>query len=145
MLSSKRYYILSFTWGFVMSLLGVVVSAAALAAGYKPTKNVYGWVFKIGNDWGGVSFGPTSVVCKNHSSTLLRHEFGHSIQNCYLGPVFIFAVAIPSAIRYWYREFLIRSNRKTRSELAPYDGVWFEGAATKLGMMYEEKKRRNEE
>lgn len=28
------------------------------------------------------------------------HEFGHTFQNCLLGPLMLFVVSLPSAIRY---------------------------------------------
>ena len=55
-----------------------------------------------------------------------NHELGHTFQNAILGPFFIFIVAIPSAIRYWYRRF----SKKTKPE---YDAIWFEGSATSIG------------
>lgn len=42
-----------------------------------------------------------------------------------------FLVAIPSCIRYWYRELLVRSGEKKYADLPDYDSVWFEGWATK--------------
>ena len=47
-----------------------------------------------------------------------------------------FLVSIPSAMRYWYREYLVRKKKKLHSELPPYDSIWFEGWATKLGDKY---------
>jgi hypothetical protein len=47
-----------------------------------------------------------------------------------------FLVAIPSFIRYWYRELLVRSGEKKYADLPDYDSVWFEGWATKLGKKY---------
>ena len=62
------------------------------------------------------------------------HEYGHGIQNLWWGPLFLFVIAIPSAIRYWwrifYRKFIYPKNRK---KLPAYDDIWFEGQATKLG------------
>jgi hypothetical protein len=44
-----------------------------------------------------------------------------------------FVVSIPSAVRYWHREWLVRSGQKKHSELPDYDAVWYEGSATKIG------------
>lgn len=73
--------------------------------------------------------GPCAVVCKNPSSHLLEHEFGHSIQNCFLGPLFLAYVMIPSVIRFWYREL----NHVTEPS---YDYAWFEQQATMFGERY---------
>lgn len=48
----------------------------------------------------------------------------------------VFVIAVPSAIRYWYREFLMRSGRMKVSELPSYDSLWFEGQATEFGARY---------
>jgi hypothetical protein len=44
-----------------------------------------------------------------------------------------FVVCIPSASRYWYREYLVRSGKKKYSELPDYDAVWFESQASVIG------------
>lgn len=137
-LSKSRFYALSFTWGIIMTLIGCIVSMVLIALGYKPIKNRYGWYFIVGGDWGGaLDLGPASIVCENPTEHLLQHEFGHAVQNCYYGPAFPFIVAIPSAIRYWYREYLVCSGKKQYNELPPYDSIWFEGMATELGGLYE--------
>lgn len=42
-----------------------------------------------------------------------------------------FVVCIPSAARYWYREYIYRTNYEKYRQLPPYDAAWFEGQATK--------------
>ncbi len=34
----------------------------------------------------------------NYSNTLLKHEYGHSIQSKYLGPLYLIVVGIPSVL-----------------------------------------------
>lgn len=138
-LSKIFYWVLSLTWGLPMTLLGLTTAVVLLCCGKKPYPNMYGYYFVVGKGWGGFNMGPISVVSKNPSRHTLNHEFGHSIQNCYLGPLLPFVVAIPSAVRYWYREWLVRSGRKKSYELPPYDSVWFEGTATSLGNKYWEE------
>ena len=70
------------------------------------------------------------MFLRDHGSSanyINLHEFGHTFQNCLLGPLFPFVVAIPSATRYWLREIF------PKKEWAPYDGSWFEDAATQCG------------
>ena len=45
-----------------------------------------------------------------------------------------FVVCIPSAVRYWYREF--KYHRKKLTPPTKYDDIWFEGQATKWGSEY---------
>lgn len=56
-----------------------------------------------GPGWGGVSFGPFFFVSTTSTDTMKKHEWGHSIQNAVYGPAFLFIVALPSFIRYHYR------------------------------------------
>ena len=135
--TKSQFYALSFTWGIIMTLIGCITSVVLIIMGYKPMKNRYGWYFIIGKNWGGLDLGLASIVNENPTEHLLQHEFGHAVQNCYYGPVFPFLIAIPSTIRYWYREYLVRSGKKQAYELPPYDSIWFEGMATELGGLYE--------
>lgn len=135
-LSKIFYWTLSLTWGLLLTLLGLTTALVLLCCGKKPYRHMYGYVFTIGDSWGGLNLGPITLVCKTAHLSTLNHEFGHSIQNCYFGPFMPFLVAIPSAIRYWYREWLVRSGRKKYYELSPYDSIWFEGSATSIGNAY---------
>lgn len=47
-----------------------------------------------------------------------------------------FVICIPSAIRYWYREFIWHFNKEKFNKLPEYDAIWFEGQATKWGKKY---------
>lgn len=60
-----------------------------------------------------------------------KHEFGHTFQNCLLGPLFPFLVAIPSATRYWIQEIRCRKGKGHLNK--PYDSIWFELSATDIG------------
>lgn len=136
-LSKTWYYIISLTWGLPMTLFGIVVAIHLLLTGHKPKQNIYGWYFNVGGDnWGGLNLGLISVVCQNPTPHTLRHEFGHSIQNCIFG-IFIFPfVAIPSVIRYWYRRYLTEVKQISYLDLPCYDYAWFEGQATMFGERY---------
>lgn len=129
-LNKTLYYILSFTWGLLVTLAGLVVSAVLIVCGQRPHRNRYGWYFEVGSKWGGFNIGPCSVVNKGPSAHILQHEFGHSVQNCLFGPFIIFLVIIPSVCRYWYREI-------KNVTYPPYDSIWFEGQATSWGGLYE--------
>ena len=127
------FYILSFTWGLPMTFIGCAVAIVLLALGYRPRRWGYCYFFEVGEYWGGVNLGPIFIANKNSTEHTRNHELGHAIENCVFGPMMPFLVSIPSAIRYWYREWLVRSEQKKYSELPPYDSVWYEGWATLLG------------
>ena len=135
-MSNKMFLFFSFTWGVIMSAVGAIIVLALIIIGYRPEKFLYGYVFEIGENWGGVSFGPFMIVNKGASDTLKAHEFGHALQNCYFGPFMIF-IAVASFIRYWYREYMISVKGYTLPR--EYYDIWFEGTATYLGLLYKDK------
>ena len=130
-MSRWQFYLLSFTWGLPLSLIGFIVMFVLNLKGYDIYKNQYGYYCEIGKGWGGLSLGPFAVVNKSPSEYLLAHEFGHALQNCYFGPHMII-VSLMSFTRYWYREFLLKNGK----QLNDYDSIWFEGTATYLGKYY---------
>lgn len=127
-LFSILFWLSSLTWGIIMTSIGLLITGilnlvkfAGKVAGYnlkiKTHVNGCSLITEVGGNWGGVSLGAVAL-CGNYSKTsenwfehTRRHEFGHSIQHLYLGPLFIFAVAIPSATRYWLLEFKNRKNK----------------------------------
>jgi hypothetical protein len=127
------FYLLSFTWGLPMTLIGCIAAVFLLVIRYRPYKYGYCYCFEVGEGWGGVNLGVVIVISKNSSEHTKAHEVGHSLQNCWFGFLMPFIVGIPSAIRYWYREWLVGSGRKKYSELPEYDSAWYEGSASKFG------------
>lgn len=104
-ISKPLFYILSVTWGCIMTTIGALVSIILLILGYKPKKWNYCYYFEVGENWGGIELGMFFVTDKSSSIRIKNHEHGHGIQNCYLGVFMPFIVCIPSAIRYWLRKF----------------------------------------
>lgn len=122
-----------------MSSIGLITLLVCLLFGGKPHKNGCTLIVEIGGNWGGVNLGFISL-CGNYSETSPKyydetrcHEFGHSIQNIILGPLFPFLVAIPSAIRYWYHR-LNRNKKQFPKDW--YYKVWFEKYASLWGAYY---------
>lgn len=131
------FWLLSWTWGLPLTLLGALVALALLVTGHKP-QTFRGFVyFEVGGyGWGGFEMGPFFVVSKDPYLAIKQHEAGHGLQNIVLGPLMPFVVSIPSAVRYWWREYQTRPSGKNFWELPPYDAIWFEGWATALGKKY---------
>ena len=131
MIKSKHlFYLLSFTWGIPMTLVGCIVAAFLLATGHKPNKFGYCWHFIVGKRWGGVSFGPVMVTSAKPSERTKMHEHGHALQSCRYGP-FMIVISIMSATRYWYRE--LKYHRHGLNPPTEYDDAWYEGEATRIG------------
>lgn len=134
------FWILSLTWGLPMTLFGAFVALVLLIRGYKPKLYYHFIYFEVGYGWGGLEAGGFFFVNKNPSDRIKLHEAGHGLQNIVFGVFMPFVVSIPSAVRYWYREYLVRSGKKKYHELPDYDAIWFEGWATKLGEKYFNRK-----
>lgn len=132
-MSKIWFYALSFTWGLPMTLLGLVAALILRAAGYKPTRWGGCRVFTVGEAWGGVNLGIVSIVSGTSGEFTKTHEFGHAVQNCKYGILMPFIVAIPSAIRYWYREIRYQLGYKEKTD---YYDIWFEDEANRLGNKY---------
>ena len=129
------FYIISFTWGGIMTAIGLVVLLVTLPFG---KFGIYhGRIYKrIGKNWGGVELGCFFLCDNSADEYILAHESGHGLQNCLWGPLMPFVICIPSAIRYWYREYLWRCKKEKFNKLPDYDAIWFEGQATKWGKKY---------
>lgn len=132
------FYILSFTWGFITSFIGLLILLPLVLTKrvHKTHGRLYG-VFPeaFGKGWG-FEMGCFFFVAQDCEKDLKlhSHEMGHGLQNILFGPFMIFLVTIPSVIRFWYREF--KYYRKGKLPKTPYDDIWFEGQATALGAKY---------
>lgn len=124
------FYLLSFTWGLPMTLLGCLATLVLMLVGKKPKKYGWCWYFEIGSCWGGINLGPVFLVCKGASEWTKVHEVGHAVQNIRYGLLMPFLVGIPSATRYWYREIRRRIGRPCTTG---YYDIWFEAEANMLG------------
>lgn len=128
------YWVISLTWGLFMTLIGLLAALALLVTGHKPHKFGYTFYFKVGQRWGGLNLGAVFITDNTPSEHTLCHEHGHGLQNCIFGVLFPFLIGIPSAFRYWYRE--IKRKQDPSCYLPPYDSIWFEGQATRLGLKF---------
>ena len=133
-LTDRQFYLRSFTWSLPVNLGGTVIAGGLLLTGHRPQRFGNCVRFTVGKNWGGGSLGVFMFTCRNASQALLEHEHGHSIQNCYYGPLMPFLVNIPSSTRYWYRRIVHAV--KPEKALPPYDSIWFEAEATRLGREY---------
>ena len=131
-MNKKLFYILSFTWGLPMTIIGGVVAIVLRVLKCKPIMWKWCLCFRIGSGWGGINLGPVIVVSKTTADSTLDHELGHGIQNCYFGFLMPFVVGIPSLLRATRRTILASKGVK----LEPYDAVWYEDQATRLGAKY---------
>jgi hypothetical protein len=139
-MNQTLFYILSWTWGLPMSLIGFCASGILKKRGYKSKKHGWCYYYECGRGWGGVNFGPIFITSTGPSEHTKNHEHGHALQNCIWGPLMPFVIAIPSAVRYWIR----RLQAKKGQQLEDYDAIWFEGQATKWGDAFMKKFKEQE-
>lgn len=131
------YYLLACTWGILPTLGGLLVTLALAIAKIFDRKikfEGYFWIYSIkaGPDlWGGFEMG--LMFIRDHWSwaELSEHEFGHTFQNCLLGPFMIFIVSIPSTVRWWYR--YLKYDRRGIIPPKDYSAIWFEDSADQCG------------
>lgn len=126
------FYVLSFTWGLPLTICGAVVAVGLMATGHRPRRWGGCWYFNLGkSNWGGLNLGLFFFTDNRDSTYTKNHEFGHAIQNCYLGPIMI-PLVLCSAVRYHYLNYL----EKQGLPVPEYDSWWFEGQATEYGHKY---------
>ncbi len=123
------FYLLSFTWGAPAVLSGAAAALFVRIGGRKPVKFGWGWSFDIPGVGWGLSLG-LFFIAPEGDERIRMHEYGHAIQNVYLGPFMPAVILIPSYVRFWFRA--IREKRG-RPPTADYESVWFEGSATRSG------------
>ena len=147
-LFSIMFWVVSCTWGIIMTTIGAVATVGlnlikVIGTWFgedlkiKTHRNGCSFITEVGGNWGGLELG-AFALCGNYSENnkawfahTRKHEFGHAIQHLYMGPLFIFIVAIPSAARYWYKRIMQNNGKKFPNDW--YDSIWFEGGATKTG------------
>ena len=123
------YYLLQFTWGLPMNIIGMIVALILICFRKRPYR--YGWnlCFELPVNFG-LELGIFFIAPIDGSTHTKNHEHGHGIQNIYFGPFTVGMVSIPSATRFWIRELKYACGAPPKSK---YDDIWFEGQATKSG------------
>ena len=127
------YWIGELTWGLLMNIIGLITALFMLIIGKTPYRVGHTFMFYFGKGWGGLTLGAVIIVSHDCSFSTISHEYGHTVQNLIFGPFELF-IGIASAARYWYRE--IKRKRDPACHLPPYDIIWFEGQATRLGLKF---------
>jgi hypothetical protein len=123
------FYILSFTWGLPMSLVGVVVFLVLRLCGYKAQKYGHCYHIAVGKNWGGLELGWLFLTDEKCSDFTMKHELGHGYQNCLFGP-FMVILSLISACRYWLNRWGMKLD---------YYKWWFEAQANEIGKKVMEK------
>ena len=126
--SRALFYVLQFTWGLPVNLAGLLLFLCCKGPRRERFHNSV--VTYLPGNRGGLSLGIfifLSLQSENEQRRLRVHEYGHTVQCLFLGPLYWPVVVIPSAI--WYHFFA--GYRKKRR--IPYDTFYCERWATAWG------------
>ena len=123
------FYLLQVTWGLPVNLAGLILFLC-FRRRFRHEKFCNGLVTLLPGNRGGLSLGIfifLSVRDISRSRDLCAHEYGHTIQCLFLGPLYWPAVALPSVL--WYHLFEGWRNKRR----VPYDALYCERWATAWG------------
>lgn len=137
------YYALNYSWGIITVIIGwLLLGFLKLFFNKKIVQEgKFGpaHFIMIFDNWGGLEMGVNFLLAtkmgEDYSLHTKCHETGHTFQNAIYGPLAIFLIYLPSAIRYWYQ----RIRRKHGKQNKDYDAIWFEESATDIGSLYYKK------
>ena len=123
------FYLIQFTWGLTVNLVGLLVFLCC-RTWFSSIRFRNSIVTCLPGNRGGLSLGIfifLSVPNAAENSGLCAHEYGHTVQCLFLGPLYWLVVAIPSVI--WCNLF-VGYRKKHR---VPYDFLYCERWATAWG------------
>lgn len=119
------FYLLQFTWGLPVNMVGLLVFLCCRRCPRERFCNSVVTLLPEGR--GGLSLGIFLFLGGREDPALRVHEYGHTIQCLFLGPLYWVAVALPSAV--WFHFF----NGYRRRRRVPYDALYCERWATAWG------------
>ncbi len=135
------YYLVQFTWGLPQNLAGLCHYLLTLG---KPRSRYHGaFVTRVRRKCfsGGWTFGCfiflTEPLSPASEHDLLIHEYGHTIQSLFLGPVWSLVIGLPSML--WCNLPVFQRLRRKRR--IPYSRLYCEGWADRLGERFTGEKQ----
>lgn len=130
-MNKRVYWLLSLTWGSIMSLIGLIALGIMRLQGHEVKHHKNALYMTFGHNWGGVNLGCVFFVDNESDHEFCKnHEYGHSIQNIIYGALMPFIVALPSLIRATYRTILWKCGKVFETD---YYDIWFESQANFFG------------
>lgn len=113
------------TWGFPQTLLGFLIY---LRCSGKPREVYHGCIVTHWNNRGSMGMGMFLFLGRDDPQVRV-HEFGHSVQSLFLGPLFLPVMGIPSIL--WCNLPFCRRLRKDKH--ISYYRFYTESNANRLG------------
>lgn len=129
------YLLCQWTWGLPQNLVGGVLYLYYRLRGcpYFRYQGAFGVVWT--NPSGSMSMGSFLFMHPTwdpSNRNLLAHEYGHTIQSLFFGPIYLLAVGLPSVI--WAGTPALQRRRLVKH--IDYYSVYPEKGATRLGKRY---------
>jgi len=126
------YYFVQLTWGIIQNILGFLIWLTLSLIDPKTNRFIFNgaivtrWKLKTSSSIG------IFIFLGQDDDRVLVHEYGHTIQSCILGPLYLIVVGIPSFI--WCNMPLVKKIRRNRS--LRYSSFYSEKWANYLGKKY---------
>lgn len=97
------FYFVQWTWGFAVNIIGLFFYLICKIKGYRCEKFGYAYYAFIPWNQGGLTLGLFIFMRENHPNKTWTyntriHEYGHTWQCLYLGPLYWIVIALPSVI-----------------------------------------------
>lgn len=130
------YYFLQLTWGIIQNILGFLIYIILLIKNPRRKKGTYlgarvlSWSLKASAAIGMFIF--LEDRNDDYLMNILVHEYGHTIQSCILGPLYLLVIGIPSFIWARNKRFI----RKRQKGIYRYGSFFPERWANQLGRKY---------
>ena len=103
------YTVIQLTWGIIQNILGYILFMINI------TREHYlyrGSIVTVWGKHGSMCLGLFIFMDKNADIRVLNHEYGHSIQSCILGPLYLIVIGIPSYL--WANIQYLRNYRDNK-------------------------------
>ena len=126
------YHFLQFSWGIPQNLIGLIMYLCLFNRKSFRYEKAH---VRVWNKETSLSMGEFLFVSKKYNRYLLAHEYGHTYQSLYLGPLYLLLVGIPSAV--WCFLYGFEGFRK-KVKIGYYD-MPFEKSANRLGHKHSKK------
>lgn len=124
------YTLIQLTWGICQNAFGILLFLILTIINPKRKRKYYHgaimsyWKFPFSMGLGMFIFFGHSNKNETYQSEVLVHEFGHTIQSCILGPLFMFVIGIPSFLWAFIPCFVKMRKEGKYSYLEFYPEKW---------------------
>lgn len=99
--------IVNYLWQLPQLILGNIILRICLKIGlYTYYDHDINRLITIWCENAGLSLGNYIFLPKHYTSSILKHEYGHSRQSVMLGPLYLIIIGIPSVLHFWIYRLL---------------------------------------